>query len=647
MKAQNLWRSFALLLAAALLLAGIPAVSAISQEGIKEYPAEGGNIYVDGNTVVDADETITKVEIPEENGEHEIIAIGHDAFAGCSGLETVVFPASVHLITYGSFAGCTSLKSLYFEGNRPYMEDEEEFRDAAEDLTIYYIEGTTGWDEAPWNQYPQKTWEKAPDPLYTPYPVENGNIYINTTTGFVVGVDSTVTAVDIPNQVGGAAVIGIEKEIFVHCPELVRVTVPATVTQIQLPNFYHCDLLTEVQVAAGNPSYSSLNGIVYNADRTELVCIPGGITGAYQFPETVTSIHPDALYRSRITSITIPACITDLPQGVFVDCRQLEEIQVEEGHPRYQSMDGFLCDKDGTLIATPRKIGGTLELPEGIQALSSESDYCLNFHNVRIPASVTKMETHAIIGCDALENVYFMGDAPVVVEQDAIFNFSIRMTIFFREEAQGWSAPTWQGYDTAVWDTYPEYPWTSPFVDVRPGQWYFNSVGFAVEHELMDGMGYGKFCPNDTMTRGMMVTVLYRLAGEPQVSTGENPFSDVSMDRYFGKAVLWASQNQLVLGRGNGIFDPDGTISRQDMVTVFYRYAKLMEYRTDATGDLGKFPDSGRVSGYAKNAMAWAVGAGLINGMTSGNACILSPTASSTRAQVATVFQRFVEQVAS
>lgn len=107
-------------------------------------------------------------------------------------------------------------------------------------------------------------------------------------------------------------------------------------------------------------------------------------------------------------------------------------------------------------------------------------------------------------------------------------------------------------------------------------------------------------------------------------STGENPFSDVSMDRYFGKAVLWASQNQLVLGRGNGIFDPDGTISRQDMVTVFYRYAKLMEYRTDATGDLGKFPDSGRVSGYAKNAMAWAVGAGLINGMTSGNACILS-----------------------
>lgn len=73
----------------------------------------------------------------------------------------------------------------------------------------------------------------------------------------MVGVDSTVTAVDIPNQVGGAAVIGIEKEIFVHCPELVRVTVPATVTQIQLPNFYHCDLLTEVRLPPAIPAIAA------------------------------------------------------------------------------------------------------------------------------------------------------------------------------------------------------------------------------------------------------------------------------------------------------------------------------------------------------------------------------------------------------
>lgn len=109
----------------------------------------------------------------------------------------------------------------------------------------------------------------------------------------------------------------------------------------------------------------------------------------------------------------------------------------------------------------------------------------------------------------------------------------------------------------------------------------------------------------------------------------------------------WASQNQLVLGRGNRLFDPDGTISRQDMVTIFYRYAKFMGYRTDTTGDLNKFPDSSRVSGYAENAMTWAVGAGLINGIKNGNTSTLSPVASSTRAQVTTVFQRFVEKVAS
>lgn len=647
MKTRNLWRGLALLLAVTLLLSGRPVVFAITPEGSQEYPAEGGKIYIDGNTVVDADETVTKIEIPENNGEHEVIAIGHDAFAGCSQLETVVFPGCFRLITSGSFAGCTSLKNLYFEGDRPAMEDEAEFRDATEDLTIYYIEGTTGWDEAPWNQYPQKTWEKAPDPLYTPYPVENGNIYVNTTTGFVVGVDPTVTAVEIPEEVGGAPVTGIEKATFVHCYELTRVTIPATVTQIQLPNFYNCEQLTEVQVATGNPSYSSLDGIVYNAEGTQLVCVPGGVTGAYQFPDTVTSIHPDAFHVSNITSVTIPAGITEIPQRVFVGCIQLEQILVEEGHPKYQSLDGFLCDKEGTLIATPGSIRGTIELPEGIRTLGAESVYCLGFDDVRIPASVTKMESHAITGCDKLENVYFMGDAPALVEPDAIFDFSIRMTVFFRERTLGWSAPTWQGYASAVWDTYPEYPWTSPFVDVRPGQWYFNSIGFAVERGLVQGMGYGKFLPNATMTRGMMVTVLYRLAEEPQLSSNENPFSDVSMDQYFGKAVLWASQNHLVLGRGNGRFDPYGTISRQDMVTIFYRYAKFMGYRTDATGDLGKFSDSSRLSDYAKSAMSWAVGVGLIQGMESGSTSILAPTANSTRAQVTAVFQRFVENVAS
>ena len=129
------------------------------------------------------------------------------------------------------------------------------------------------------------------------------------------------------------------------------------------------------------------------------------------------------------------------------------------------------------------------------------------------------------------------------------------------------------------------------------------------------------------MRRGMMVTVLYRLAGEPEVSTAEKPFSDVYTGSYFERAVIWASQNQLVLGRGNGRFDPDVTISRQDMVTIFYRYAKFMGYSTDATSDLKAFTDGAKVSGYAVDAMRWAVGIGLINGMKNGNVSTLAPTA--------------------
>lgn len=649
MKRQTLWRGFALLLAVVLLLSGLPAATAAEDDGLVTYPVEGGAIYLNRNTVVDADETVTKVEIPATNEDTEVVAIGHDAFAGCSGLETVIFPDTICLITYGSFTGCSSLKSLYFEGNAPTIEDENEFQDASDDLTLYYIDGTTGWDQAPWNEYPCEVREKTPDPLYTPYPVEGGNIYVNTTTGFVVGRDSTVTKVEIPEQVGGASVTGIAAEVFRHCYDLTCITVPATVTQIELPNFSQCEHLTEIQVASGNPSYSSINGILYNADQTELVCIPGGVNEAYQFPDTVTHVHPEALHSSRITSITIPARMsdTDIPVSALRYNSCLEQFEVEDGNPSYQSIGGFLCNLEGTLLSIPGGLRKVVEVPEGIRTLGSNSFFGLNITGMRIPASVTKIEADVIPACDILWGIYFMGDAPVSIAQDAFKGGSRQLTVFFREGTKGWSVPTWQGYASTVWADYPAYSWCSPFVDIRPGQWYFNDVAFVTEHRLMNGMGPGKFSPNVAMSRGMMVTVLYRLAGEPQVSTAEKPFSDVYTGSYFEKAVIWASQNQLVLGRGNGRFDPDGTISRQDMVTIFYRYAKFMGYSTDVTSDLKAFTDGAKVSGYAVDAMRWAVGIGLINGMKNGNVSTLAPTASSTRAQVAAVFHRFVEKTAS
>lgn len=194
-----------------------------------------------------------------------------------------------------------------------------------------------------------------------------------------------------------------------------------------------------------------------------------------------------------------------------------------------------------------------------------------------------------------------------------------------------------------VQETDPEDEW-NPYRDIRKGAWYYDGVKFATVNGLFNGMEGGKFSPEGTMTRGMLVTVLHRLAGKPEAAGTENPFRDVDLKRYYGSAVLWASEKALVNGRGNGIFDPEGTITRQDMATILYRYAQLQGYDTAVSGSLKEFPDAEKVSGYAVDALGWAVGLGLINGVKDGATSALAPRANSTRAQVATVFMRFVEK---
>lgn len=196
----------------------------------------------------------------------------------------------------------------------------------------------------------------------------------------------------------------------------------------------------------------------------------------------------------------------------------------------------------------------------------------------------------------------------------------------------------------AVQEVDPEDAW-NPYRDVPKGQWYYDGVKFVTEQGLFQGVEGGRFLPGGTMTRGMLVTVLYRLAGEPSVQGLENPFYDVSLNRYYGAPVLWASANGLVEGHGNGKFTPEGNVTRQDMAVILYRYAQQMGYDTTPVGDLTAFPDADRVSGYAADPMRWAVGNGIIHGVKNGQTNTLSPRAYSTRAQVAVVLQRFVEKI--
>ncbi|MBE6927753.1 MAG: hypothetical protein E7467_04600 [Ruminococcaceae bacterium] len=179
------------------------------------------------------------------------------------------------------------------------------------------------------------------------------------------------------------------------------------------------------------------------------------------------------------------------------------------------------------------------------------------------------------------------------------------------------------------------------FVDVDPTQWYHDGIDFALTNGLFNGMSNTTFEPGTSMTRAMLVTVLWRYAGEP--IEGENQFVDVDDDKWYTEAVTWASHNGVVNGVGNGRFDPDGKITREQMATILYRYAQSIGEDVSMQTDLGAFPDAGRVADYARDAISWAVAEGIIGGTQINGKTYLDPSGNATRAQVAVILMRFIK----
>lgn len=184
---------------------------------------------------------------------------------------------------------------------------------------------------------------------------------------------------------------------------------------------------------------------------------------------------------------------------------------------------------------------------------------------------------------------------------------------------------------------------TSAFSDVKTSAWYHEDVQYVSENGLMKGTGENLFSPDATTTRGMIVTILYRLEGEPS-PTGACPFQDVASGKYYEKAITWAAENGIVSGFSADTFGPDQNITREQMAAILYRYATYKKYDVSTAGDLSKFPDADKVSSYAVDAMKWANAAGLINGSNDGK---LYPAGNATRAQVAAILTRFCKNIAA
>ena len=184
--------------------------------------------------------------------------------------------------------------------------------------------------------------------------------------------------------------------------------------------------------------------------------------------------------------------------------------------------------------------------------------------------------------------------------------------------------------------TTPQQPTDLPFTDVQAGAWYADAVKYVFDQGLMSGMSAQEFGPDGQVTRGQVVTILWRLAGSPTVSG--KAFPDVSASAWYADAVAWASANGVVSGYENGGFGPGDPVTREQLAAILYRYAQLRGKATDQTADLSGYPASVTISAWAPQALKWAVGSGLISGTGTHT---LSPRGTATRAQFAVILQNF------
>lgn len=245
---------------------------------------------------------------------------------------------------------------------------------------------------------------------------------------------------------------------------------------------------------------------------------------------------------------------------------------------------------------------------------------------------------------DKIEIVDLEGDkidAKKVDDEDDKYTFrmancDVTVTVTFKEEGK-----TTEDTDKEE-DKDDEETTELNFTDVKESDWFYKGVEYVVDKDIMSGVSENEFAPSGKLTRAMLVQMLYNMESRPACDA-ENAFMDVPVGQWYTDAVIWANDEKIVSGMGDGLFAPNMEITREQMVAMLYNYAKYKGYDVTASADLSKFADNASVSTWAQPAMQWAVAEGYISGMGDSQ---LAPQGTATRAEIASVIMRFMEATA-
>lgn len=555
---------------------------------------------------------LTSIVIPDS-----VIKIGEAAFIYNESLQTVTFGKNVRNISFDAFGWCTSLASVDLPDSLRILSDDA-FRGCSSLSSI-----------------------KAPNNLETvgENVVQDTAFYNNAANWSAQMLYLGNALVDVKPEITGTALVKADATViacraFSGCASLTGVTI-AGKARLLVQAFYGCSLLEtitfldEITYVGSNVFESTayyknennwIGNVLYignvlvkaNRDITGKYYIKNGTVtiAAYAFdycqnqafeeivvPETVKYIGDNAFARSTVKSVNIPSQVTEIPQRAFA-ASNITAIEIPASIKTIGSNAFYLCRSLKEVV-----------IPEGTETLESGAfSDCYTLQSVTIAKSVTSIADDAFIRCSQLKVIYgYSGSAAEKYANDNGISFE----------------PLVESID---------------FPDVAEGDWYYEAVQYCAGKGFITGYKNGKFGPADALQRQDFVVILARIAGADTSGYTSCKLTDVDMNAYYGKAVAWAVDQEIIGGYRNGKFGVGDKITREQVATILYRYKGSPAVDTSV---LNKFADKGKISAFALDALAWANQNGIINGK---NATTIAPTLTASRAEIATIVMRMDKQ---
>lgn len=509
----------------------------------------------------------------------EVTSIGQHAFYACQGLTSVTIGSSVEKIGDGAFSQCNGLQNIVIPDSVKVIDDNA-FWLCKGLTTVSFGAGVESiGDEAFW-QCTRLEKVVLPDSLKT------------------IGVRAFAFCSKISNLTLGKGVETIDQSAFNKCTSLTDITIPDSVVTIDDYAFSGC---------------TGAQRLVLGMNLEKI--------GREAFKDCI-----------GLSSIVIPNSVKRIGAGAFDGCTGAETITVGE---KVASIE-----RDAFRNCTNLK---TITLPDSLTTIGYYIfQGCTSLGKVTLGSGLTSISIGMFADCSSLNNIS-IGNSVTTINKQAFYKCTALTDVFFAGTKEEWDKITIGEYNDCLKAAKVHYKGEQEapaFSDIPDNAWYVDAVDFAVENGLMNGVGDNKFDPEGSMTRAMLVTVLWRYEGSPK--KGSNTFADVPNGQWYTDAIAWAAAEGVVGGVGNGKFEPDGNVTREQMATILFRYANKKGFDTSKRGNLSSFSDASKVSTYAKDALAWTVAEGIINGSDG----YLLPQGDATRAQVSAILMRYIQNIA-